>query len=126
MTAQTYEPFKVNEGSGASLAFQLSDKDGNNVQLVNLDTFTLYVYDHATQSIINSRSGVDAINANNVTVSGTGAVEYSMQEDDNAIVGGTPVDSYEEHRVYFRWTLVSGLPGSREFRVKVKNLGKKS
>ena len=116
---------RVNEGSSAVYTATIVDEDGTALAASGLTTLTLTLYDNVTQSIINSRTDQDVLNANNVTVSSGGVLVWTMQAADNNIIGRTPIDSYENHRALFEWTWASGArAGSHEVIIEVLNIGK--
>lgn len=88
--------------------FTLRDEDGAVVPAASLTTLTMTLFDLKTRQYINNRSAVNALNANNVTVTSGGVVTYQMQAADNAIIGTQPDGTKQEHILQFRWTWSSG------------------
>lgn len=76
-------------------------------QLVSL-TLTLYLATNPA-TMINSRSTQNVLNANNVTVSSSGLMTWTMQPLDNAIIDGSLAQ--ELHLALFQWTY--GSSGSK-------------
>lgn len=117
---------RVNEESTAIYSAQLVDELGANIALASIATITLTLYDEYSGAIINGRNGQDIKNANNVTISSTGAVSWTLQPADNTVVH----DSFdtETHVALFQGTYGSGGLKSlkHEFRFRVVNLEKVS
>ena len=86
MATQTSQPFEVDEEETAIYGTTIQDEDGNGIAAASLDALTLTLYLRgAPTTIINSRDGQDVLNANNVTVSAAGVLEWTMQPADNEI-----------------------------------------
>lgn len=120
---------KINERSSGIYSAQLKDENDDAVALAAIGTLTLTLYDKASGDIINSRNAVNALNANDVTVSSTGALTWKMGAADNQIVSsGLPIGRYERHIALFQWTYdISGSgagAGKHEVIIDVLNLGK--
>lgn len=95
------ETISVKEGAFGVHTFQLVDEDGNNVSLAAINTGTLTLFDVVTGAIINSRNAQDVLNVNGVTISATGAVEWTMVEDDCRILSS--IKREEHHHAHFRF-----------------------
>ena len=113
----------VRERSTALYAATIQDENETAIPAADLDTLTLTLYDLATGTAINSRSAQNVLNANNVTVSVLGALAWTMQPADNAIIG-SPAGKHERHVALFQWTYGSGKAGSYEVIIDVENLAK--
>lgn len=119
----------VNERTTFKYAFTIADEDGNAVGPSDLDTFTLTLYDVASGTIINSREGQNALNANQVEVRSDGNVYWNSVAADNPILNsGVAVGEKEKHIALFEWTFNrsgSGIgAGSHELILLVLNVGK--
>jgi len=105
---------KVREGSTPSLIFQLytEDRDGKltKMLLADLSTLVLDYWDNTSTGTINSRADQNVKNANNVTVSATGEVKWTLQVADTTIQGSTLSDGdLELHYAVFKWTTTGSL-----------------
>ena len=110
----------IPEKSSAKIKATLKDEDGVVIPSATLQTLTLTLYDLITETIINSRDAVDALNANNVTLHATsGLLTYSMQPDDNQIIGTV---SEEVHIILFQGIWSAGTRAVRhQIQVTVSN-----
>lgn len=119
-------PGRVNEKVTAIYTAQLVDEAGANISLSALVTLTLTLYDQVSGSILNGRDAQNVLNANNVAVSSTGAVVWSLQPADNAIVNSA-IDT-ELHIALFKGTYaVAGSKSfNHEYSIRVVNLSKVS
>ena len=128
MTTQTSQPFEALEETTAIYGTTVQDEDGAGIAAASLTTLTLTLYnkDDTIKTIINTRDGQDVLNANNVTVDGSGVLEWTMQPNDNQIIGtSASVGGDEEHIALFQWTYSGGAKaGKHEVRILVKNLEK--
>jgi len=112
----------VAEESTAILSFQVQDEDGNNLGADVLDSLTFTLYNKTDEAIINSRTGVDILNAGPGTVDSDGIGEVVLDADDNIIVGTLRA---EDHMALFAWTWAGGSrEGKHQVRIRVQNLGK--
>ncbi len=105
----------------------LTNESGGPLGSGDLATLTLTLYDRASGSIINSRSAQDVLNANQVTVDGSGNFQFSMNPADNPILDDTL--DVETHVALFEWTWSAGgatKAGKHEIYLLVKNLVKVS
>lgn len=121
--------FKVKEKTGAKYTATLKDADGTVIPLTNLTLITLTLYNYDDGAIINSRSGHDVKNTNNVTIHATsGLLTWLIQGADNPIVSSSlSVGIREKHIALFEYDYVGdGTPGKQEVELLVKNLGKVS
>lgn len=98
----------INEKSTPVYSFQLQDTDGTNLDKTEIAALAMYLYDIDSGEIINSRDNQDILDDNNVTVGATGLVEWTMQEDDTAIIGTHKHGKIEKHRAEFILTLTNG------------------
>lgn len=119
----------VYEQTSAIYTFTLKDMSATPVVIpaADLRSFTLTLYDVTTGDIINSRDAQNILNANNVTVSAGGVVVYTMQPDDNVIVGAPAANKAESHGLQFRWTWGSTPPyqaGEHQVVLSVVNRAK--
>ena len=121
--------FNVQERNSYNLSFQLADEDGEDIALSSLTTLTLTLYytnprletsDSNHLATINNRYSQDVKNTNNVTVSSTGAVVWSVLPADSAKLDSTT--SAETHVALFTWTYSSTKQNSIEYIMEVKQV----
>lgn len=111
----------VNEGSIAQYTGQLIDElTGANIALSSIVSLTLTLRDATTGTIINNRDTQNILNANNVTVSSTGLITWSVQGADNVIVNDN-LDS-ELHEALFEGVYSTNKPVKHIFAYRVMNL----
>lgn len=115
--------YRVNEKTTARYTATLVDETDAVVPASSLSTLTLTLFDEAAGTIINSRNAQDVLNTNGVTVSAAGALVWTMDPADNAIVSA--IKGLEAHRAMFAWTYGS-KGGKHEVRILVENLAKVS
>jgi hypothetical protein len=98
----------------------LVDEDGAIIPGSTLTTLVLTHYNLATDAILNSRDAQNVLNANNVTVSELGILEWVLQPLDTLIVDDTLC--LETHVALFEFTWNSGARvGKHEIRYEVRN-----
>ena len=103
----------------------MKDLAGAVVPSTDLSALTLTWYSLAgAQAIVNARDGQNVLNANNVTIDGSGNLAWSMQPADTQILDATL--AYEWHRALFAWTKTGGEQGKHEVDIKITNVGKVS
>lgn len=126
MTTQTSQPFRVLERTTAVYSAVIEDDSGNPIPAASLSALTLTLYDVASGSIINSRDDQPVLNANNVTVDGSGNLAWTLQPVDNVIVGADiRVGGHEYHVALFEGSYAGGDKSwKHEVNIRVKNLGK--
>lgn len=123
---QMKQPFDVQEGETLLIAGQFQDETGTPVPNTLFTSMNLWLYDVDTGVIINNRENQDILGAgtgaNNVTIDGLGNFEWTMQPEDNPILGGAPIEC---HEAMIKWVFDPGS-GDRTFyeiiQVGVKNL----
>ena len=76
----------VNEGATALYSATLKDETGTLINGPALDALTLTVYDVLTREIVNSRNYQDVLNKNNVTISATGDLQWTLTPADNVMI----------------------------------------
>ena len=114
------------EKKTAKITATLKDEDGLALALANVDTLVLTLYEEATGTIINSRSGSDIKNTGGGTLDATsGAFTLTLAPDDMAII---QTDRNKEwHVALIEWTYNSGADGGgKEIAFQVQNLVKVS
>lgn len=114
----------IMEGTTPKITATIQDENDAVIDVADLNTVTLTLYnlDDADNTIINSRNAQDVKNANNVTISSLGALVWSVQVLDTAIVGSTET---ERHRAVFAWTYNSGTKTGRHvIDMVIRNLEK--
>ena len=114
---------RVNELTTSKYTAQLVDENGDNIQLADLDTLLLTLYDAQTGTVINSREGQDVLNNNGVVVSSIGYLTFVMEPEDNPIINDSVAT--ELHKMLFMGTYAAGAKTLRhEFPFRVVNLSK--
>ena len=102
--------FNVNQLSSFRVTSTLLDETGAVVPAASLTTFTLTLYDRATNAIINSRSAQNILNANGVTVDSSGNMVWTGTPSDAPILNSTRTS--EQHVALFHYTWSSGAKGA--------------
>lgn len=119
------ENYYIDELCNAKLSFTLRDEDNATITLSAVGTFTLTLYNKSDSrsqyylATINNRNTQDVLNANNVAISSTGTIVWSMQYDDNEILDS---DEQEELHIALFNFYYGGKRGNVEFNFYVKNL----
>lgn len=127
MSIKTVFNEHVAEKTSPLITCQIVDAAGAGLGPGSLASLTLTLYDRASGSIINSRSAQNVLNANQVTVDGSGNLQFSMNPADNPILDDTL--DVETHVALFEWTWSAGggtKAGKYEIYLLVKNLVKVS
>ena len=96
----------VNEESTQVWAGVLADSAGSPIGSGALDTLVMSFFDLESGTIVNSRSGQDILNANNVVVDGSGVITWTLQPADTTLIDATK--THETHRAEIRGTYNSG------------------
>lgn len=109
----------VLERTSARYSGTLKDELGNVVPGANLTALLLTLYDLETGTVLNSRSAQNVLNANGVTVDGSGVVVWLMDPADNAIV--TTGRSSERHRAVFDIQWGTGKRSVHRIDIQVDN-----
>jgi len=102
----------------------IKDEEGNALPGSSLDTCTLTLYEKESGDIINSRDGVNILNANGGTVDVSGNFAIVLGPGDNVLVRD---DNEEWHvaLIQFTYTNAQGSQGGKEeVHFKVTNLDK--
>lgn len=100
----------------------IKDLDGVAVPAASLATMVLTLYSLHSLAVINSRSAQNILNANNVTIDGSGNLVWEVQPADNQILDDNL--AIEIHRALFEWTWGGGKAGKHEVDFYVRNLNK--
>ena len=124
MTAQTVQPFVVREYTTPKYRAVIQDEDGVAIPAASLTTLRLTHYLPVSDAIVNSRDDQNVLNANDVTVSAEGALEWSLQEEDTALAGSiTSGGWYQDHVALFEYTWDSGAKrNNHEVKFKVLSI----
>lgn len=93
--------FSVLENTTNIYTANLVDETGAGITLTVLKTLTLSLYDAKTLTTINSRTSQDVLNKNDVAVSSSGGLTWTMEPLDNAVVDET--QPLELHMGLFGW-----------------------
>jgi len=82
--------------------------DATNTLTPRISTLTLQLIDEISQTDVNSRTGNNHLNTNNVTVNTSGVLTWNLQPADTTVINTSLVDepSVEEHRAVFVATYV--------------------
>lgn len=150
MTAQTRQPFRVQEKTTASYACVITDHAGTPIPAVSMTTLKLTLYDLATDAIINARNAVSVLNVNGGTLDSSGNFTMIFDIADNVILGSATAtrdladlvaargsqplplkakvrSQVETHVAFFEFTYAAGTrAGKHEVFVDVLNLNKVS
>jgi hypothetical protein len=110
----------VNEQTTARYTAKLLDEIGAAVPSSALTSLTLLLYDKATGQILNSRNTQNVLNANGVSIDGSGNLTWVMDPADNAIV--TDSNATEVHIAVFigRWGVTKKV--THDLAITVRNL----
>src|SRR3990167_5368926 len=116
------QSFPIDEAESGSYTATVVGNDGATAlaaaTLVTL-TLTLYVVKaDGTEQVVNARNQQNVLNANNGTVSAAGALVWTVQAADTALVEDIP---FEVHYALFEWTWAAGA-GKHLVALKVRNL----
>ena len=100
------------------------DETGAVIPVASLNTLVLTLYDSVTLVAINSRTQQNILNANNVTVTSSGLLTWTMQPADNPILNTSLAQ--ELHIALFEWTYTGGTSkaGKHQAAFYVVNLAK--
>jgi hypothetical protein len=118
----TRDEAQARQGSTPALYFQIfkEDKHGRLTKMLinELSTLTLTYFNYSTSATINSRSNQNVLNTNNVTVSDTGEVKWSLQTADTTVVDTTLDDGkLERHEALFKWTTTDSVASSARISI---------
>lgn len=121
-SSRSSEQFR--EGSTPILHLQLYKQDKGRVtkklSLSELSTLTLTYFNQSTGSAINSRTGQNVKNANDVTVTATCDIVWKLGSADTACADTSLEDEKLEHHIaLFEWALTDGMKGSTRVSVYV-------
>lgn len=105
--ATTTDLGRVRERSSGRYTTVLKDELGVVIPSGSFSTMTLTLYDVATNTILNSRTAQNVLNANDVTIDGSGNLVWAVQSADHAVVSTRP-RFIERHRAVFNYTWSSG------------------
>ena len=89
---------QVNEKTTARYQTTLLDETGVGIASGSFVSLSLTLYNVSTGAIINSRNSQNVLNANNVTISGSGLLTWTMVPNDNSIIGS---EKTEHHKALF-------------------------
>lgn len=119
------ENYFVNEEVSGKLSFVLRDENDETITLAAIGTLQLTLYNKSSSSsnyylaTINNRYKQDILDTNDVTVSSSGTIIWSMQPNDNIILDD---DKKEEHHIALFEFYYGGSKASAEFNFFVRNL----
>lgn len=117
--------FQLNERETGTYSFTLMDENKLPVSAGQLTGATLTLYEPDSGSIVNSRSGQNVLNLNNVTIDAAGLVKWSIQLADVTLLDAAK--SHEIHRAlfFFSWSAGGDAKGKpHEVDLQLENLGK--
>lgn len=113
----------IMEKTTVKITATVEDENGDGLAAASLDTLTLTLYSLEDDTIINSRDGQDVLNANDVTLDGSGNLVWTVIPDDTIIVDTTL--NAERHRAVFEWTYDTGAKnGKHVIDMRIINLVK--
>lgn len=114
--------YPILEKKTGSFRAQITDQDGvTPLPLATLATLTLTLYvikGDGTISYVNGRNAQNVLNANNVVVSATGLITWTIQTADTTLVEAL---AFERHIALFQWTWGLGA-GAREVVLVVQHV----
>ena len=119
------ENYYIDEQSNAKLTFTLRDEDNATITLSAIGTLYLTLFNKCDESsqyylaTINSRYRQNVLNTNNVAVSSSGTLIWSVQYLDNEILDS---NEQEEHHVALFEVYYGGKKAPIVFNFYVKNL----
>jgi len=113
---------RIAEETTRFLAFVIQDEDDVGIPAAELQSLTLTLFDRRTGQILNSRDGVDILNANGGTVDGAGNGELKLTPADNVIFTAGRVE--EDHVALVEWEDANGQVGRHVILLRVENLAK--
>lgn len=121
----TFEPrtFDILEATTGQYTATIVGNDGiTPLPLATLSTLTMSLYvvkQDGSIAFVNGRNAQNILNANNVTVSAGGVLNWTIQTADTTFIESTL--PFERHIAVFQWTWPGGT-GKHERVLVVKNL----
>ncbi len=122
MAVETRPVHRVKERETGIESFSLKDEDGNAIPAGSLTSATLTLHVVHTGAIVNSRNAQNILNANNVTIDGTGLLAWTIQAADMAITDDSR--RVEVHRALFVFKWGSGREKPYEIDYEIENMSK--
>ena len=107
---RTIEVFSspVDEGTTATYAVTIKTSAGGAIANTDITAATLTVIDEETHQVVNSRNAQNilgsGLGANNVVISVTADITWSLQAADTAVIDPTRTKKIEYHRAIFKFT----------------------
>lgn len=119
--------FSIKEKETGTYSFTLKDESGAAVAAASLTTATLTLYEPESGQIVNSRTGQNVLNLNNVTIDADGKVAWSIQLADVTLLDAARASEVHRALFFFSWMSASGAKGKpHEADFVLENLGKLS
>lgn len=112
---------RMNEGATGQYTTTILDSDSNPIPGASLASLKITLVDEQTKKNINARDGQNALNANHVTIDGSGNLVWEIQKEDSIIVQTR--GRFESHVATFEWVTNAGDVGNDEVFLEVLNLG---
>ncbi len=112
---------QVNELTTARYQTTLLDEAGDGILSGSFVSLSLTLYNLETGAVINSRNSQNVLNANNVTISGSGLLTWTLQPNDNSIIGS---EKTEHHKAMFEGIYSTNKAVRTEIGIVVTNLTK--
>lgn len=116
--------FDVDQDCTHRYTATIKDETGAAIAAASLTTLTLTLFDLNTNTIINSRSAQNCLNANGVTVDSSGNLVWTGvggSGGDNQILNASR--NGERHRALFQFTWNTGAKyGTHEFDINVRKV----
>ncbi len=97
---------RYNAGQAGYFTATLRDRDGVAIPAADVSSLTLTLTNAATGEIVNGRNAQDVLNDNSVTLSAQGALAWTIQPADTALVVSGAAS--EEHVATFSWVADGG------------------
>ncbi len=113
------------EGKTAKITAVIKDEDGIGIDVANLDTVTLTLFNDRSKAIINSRNQSNIKNTGGGTIDSSGNLTLVLGAADMAILATS--NDAERHVAFIEWTYSAGAKfGGHEIAFTVANLAKVS
>ena len=104
----------IDAGTTAQYSVTVQTSAGGTIANTDLVSVTLTVIDEETHRVVNSRQNQDVLGgsktgANNVTVSATADLVWTIQALDSVVIDETRTKKIEFHRAIFRFTTATDV-----------------
>jgi hypothetical protein len=113
----------IHEGETATYSVQLQGPGGAAIADTDFTAIQMTYLDEESRLVINQRIDQNVLNANNVTLSATALLTWSIQAADTAFIDPSETRTIEYHRAIFRFDFDIGSGpeiGYHEVRIPVR------